>query len=151
MKVFIAQRLDSIMKTRSTLACAFLIASSSVIADPGFLVGVSYNFGGQVGITMKVLSTSREDRPALAAGISYFPTTKKLGVDASAGYVFSHSAITAGWDFLNSNPQIGLGYVNTHGRRSGAAPPAATSPAVTPPVVTPPVVTTPTIGELETL
>ncbi len=77
-------------------------ASVPAIADPGIFFGAVYNFGGSAGVSLKILSTDREDRCAFVAGGSYFPNIKKFGVDAGAGYLFENGAATIGWDFLNS-------------------------------------------------
>jgi hypothetical protein len=113
-------------------------------------LGVTYNFDGSVGVSLKVLSTNKEDRGAVAAGVTFFPRTNKFGIDVGAGYVFRNAAVTLGWDFLNSNPQIALGYVNTQHNdpitqqspvNLPVVTPAATPTPVAPPVVAPPVPT----------
>ena len=48
-----------------------LAGITSAIADPGVFFGVTYNIGGSFGVSLKVLSTNKEDRGALAAGVSY--------------------------------------------------------------------------------
>lgn len=100
---------------KKTLALFSILFSASVpaIADPGVFFGAVYNFGGSAGVSVKILSTNKEEHCALVAGGSYFPQTKKFGVDAGAGYLFTNGAGTIGWDFFNKHPQIGVGYVNT--------------------------------------
>lgn len=118
------------MKKQWALIGMMFAAASPAIADPGVFLGVTYNFGGSVGVSLKVLSTNKEDRGALAAGVSYYPATSNFGVDAGAAYLFKNSAVTLGWDFLNSNPQVGVGYVNTKDDRPAAsAPPSPPPPA----------------------
>lgn len=82
-------------------------------AHPGVFFGLTYNFGGNVGMSLKVLSSNREDRGAFCAGISYFPETKKVGLDVGGAYTFQNGAVTAGWDILNNAPQMGVGYIHT--------------------------------------
>lgn len=118
------------MKKRLNLLALVLIASSTLNAatvdsggntvtetapntHPGVFFGLTYNFGGNVGMSLKVLSTNREDRGALCVGISYFPETKKLGLDVGGAYTFQNGAVTAGWDILNNAPQMGIGYIHT--------------------------------------
>ncbi len=101
------------MKKSLALISLLLAGTTPALADPGAFIGLTYNFGGSVGVSLKVLSTNKQDRGALAAGISYFPVTGYYGIDAGAGYLFKNGAVTLGWDFLNSNPQIGVGYVDT--------------------------------------
>lgn len=58
---------------RFALSALTLVLSGAAHADPGVMFGVSHNFGGATGVTVKVLSTDRKDKPALALGLSYFP------------------------------------------------------------------------------
>jgi len=87
-------------------------------ADPGAFFGITYDIGSSlsgVGVSIKALSTNEEDKAAVDLGISYFPLANedKFGVDLGVGYLFQNGAVTLGWDFLNSKPQLGVGYVNT--------------------------------------
>ncbi len=103
---------------RLAIAAALLAAGSASHADPGVMIGLSYNFGGTFGITAKVLSSDRRDRAVAAAGVSYFPLAsgQKFGVDVGAGYNFTNSNATVGWDFLNRQVQGSVGYVDTRDR-----------------------------------
>ena len=127
------------MKKRLLLTTTLLLGTTSAYAGPGLFLGVSYNFGGSFGVSLKVLSTNREHRGAVAAGVSYFPSTRKFGADAGVGYLFNNGAVTGGWDFLNSTPTFGLGFVNTKSRDTVVPPPAA-------PVVPPPAPPAPPVG-----
>jgi len=104
-------------KSSSVLAMLLLLSSSFVMADAGIFAGVVYNFGAKsnFGISLKVLSTDEEDKGAIGAGVSYYPgnDSNKFGMDLSAGYVFKNGAVTLGWDFLQSQSQLGLGFVDT--------------------------------------
>jgi hypothetical protein len=103
---------------KPALIASFLVASSaSAMADPGFFFGVTYAFGQSspgVGLSLKVLSTNKEDHAAVGAGVTYYPllSGNPFGVTADVGYVFQDAAVTVGWDFMHS-PQVGVGYVNT--------------------------------------
>src|SRR5574343_938277 len=99
-------------KAICAIAMTTLIAAPA-LAEPGAFFGINYNFGGSVGLSLKILSSNKEDRGVVGAGVSYYPMTNKFGLDASAGYLFRNGAITGGWDFLQSAPQVGLGFVNT--------------------------------------
>jgi hypothetical protein len=106
-----------------------LLVGSVSQADPGVFVGVSYDFTGKssgVGISLKALSTRKEDKAAVAAGVTYFPLANEnnFGVDLSAAYVFKNGAVTVGWDFVNKVPQAGVGYVNTKDDDKSRPPPA---------------------------
>ncbi len=103
----------------------FLLSSATTaIANPGILFGLSYNFGGSVGLSLKVLSTNKEHHGALAVGTSYYPLTKKFGLDAGAAYLTKDAAVSLDWDFLNNTPQVGVGYINT--QKAYDAPPPLT-------------------------
>jgi hypothetical protein len=101
---------------RQALAISVLLATSApASADPAAFLGISYNFGATLGVTLKVLSDDEEDNVALAGGVSYFPweTSNRIGLDLGAAYLFQDAAVTAGWDFVGRKVQVGLGYVNT--------------------------------------
>ena len=116
-------------------ALALMGAAASSFANPGVFVGLTYDFGGQWGVSLKLLSTDRQDRAAVAAGVTYHPSNKTWGADAGVAYLMRDSAATFGWDFLRSKFQMGVGYVHTkHDDAAPAAP--APAPAVIP--VTPP-------------
>ena len=89
-------------------------------ASPAVMGGITYHFGGKssdalksAGATVKVLSTGKDKKPVVAAGFSYYPwasDSKKFGVDLSAGYTMKHTAVMGGWDFLQNQPTVSLGY-----------------------------------------
>lgn len=101
------------MRKHLCLAALGLALSGACSADPGVWVGLTYDFGGQLGVSLKVLTTDHQDRPALAAGVTYMPTTKSFGADAGVAYVFQDSAVTFGWDFLHDKYQAGFGFMDT--------------------------------------
>ncbi len=95
-------------------------------SSPVAMVGISYNFGGRVvdetiGLTFKVLSSDRQDRAVVAAGVSYFPWApkQKFGLDISTGYNFDKVTALVGYDLLNKKPQVSLGYANTYKPNGG--------------------------------
>lgn len=100
------------MKSRLTLTGLLLVSSPS-FADPGAFFGVTYNFGGGIGLSLKVLSTNEEDQGAASLGVSYYPLTQDFGIDLGGAYLDKDVTTTASWDILNNQPQLGIGYVNT--------------------------------------
>jgi len=110
-----------------------LIGFGAVInASPAVMGGITYHFGGSSsdalkssGATVKVLSTGKDKKPVIAAGFSYYPwasDSKKFGVDLSAGYTMKHTAVMGGWDFLQHQPTVSLGYnksINTKDSQFG--------------------------------
>ncbi len=114
------------MKKCLVIVGLFLLSSATgAIASPGILFGLSYNFGGSVGLSLKVLSTNKENHGALAVGTSYYPLTKKFGLDTGVAYLTKDAAVSLGWDFLGNKPQVGVGYVNTKKTHDAGPPPAA--------------------------
>ena len=114
----------------SLLAASLLTLSAAANAGPGMLIGVSYNFGGDVGFTLKATSSDKQDAVIGAVGISYFPFSKerKIGLDASGGYNFESVAATVGYDFLLRKAQVAAGYANTKAPATVASPLAPTPP-----------------------
>ena len=99
-------------------------------SSPVAMVGIAYNFGGRVfdetfGVTFKVLSSDRQDRAVVAAGVTYFPWApkQKFGLDISGGYNFDKVTALVGYDLLNKKPQASLGYANTYKPNGGVTCP----------------------------
>lgn len=83
-------------------------------SDPAAFIGINYSFGGDLGISVKALSDDDENNAVGAAGVSYYPmATNKFGIDAGVGYAFDSYAVTAGWDFLQKQPVVSIGYADT--------------------------------------
>ena len=119
------------MKGLKSVALLFCL-STLLSASPAVMGGITYHFGGDssnalkgAGATIKVLSTGKNKKPVVAAGVSYYPwasDSKKFGLDLSAGYTVKHSAIMGGWDFLQKQPTVSLGYnkeINAKGSEFG--------------------------------
>ena len=115
------------MKILYPLAGLLILVSGSCQAGAGAFIGLTYNFGGSVGISVKVLSTDKQDHAAAALGVAYYPTEKKFGADIGAAYVGNNIAGTLGWDFMNKQAQIGVGYANSK-RKPAPLPPTPTPP-----------------------
>lgn len=95
-----------------------LLAVNPALADPAAMVGISFNIGGteviSPGITAKIISSDKEDKPVGALGVSFFPLAEnKFGVDLSAGYNFDERTALIGYDLLNQRFQASGGWVNT--------------------------------------
>ncbi len=119
------------MKSLKFIAMLFSL-SAILSASPAVMGGITYHFGGSssdalkgAGATIKVLSTGKDKKPVVAAGVSYYPwasDSKKFGLDISAGYTVKHSAVMGGWDFLQKQPTVSLGYnkeINAKGSEFG--------------------------------
>ena len=92
---------------------------AALSAKPAVMGGITFSFGGSdmsktnAGATVKILSTSKEKKPVVGAGVSFYPwaqNDKKFGVDVSAGYNFQKGAVMGGWDFIQNQPSLSLGY-----------------------------------------
>ncbi len=81
---------------RFTIAAGLLASCTWTQANPGFMLGICHNFGGSTGVTLKTLSTNKQDKAVAALGVSYFPNdaANKLGLDLGLGYNFRRSAAT---------------------------------------------------------
>ena len=91
----------------ATLTASFGLAQAS----PGVMVGVGFNTTQGLGISLKVLSSDRDNRTVGVLGTSYYPATNRVGVDVGIGRTFENSAATIGWDIVNNAPKAGFGYV----------------------------------------
>ena len=105
------------MKNLKLLTLA-IISATALSANPAVMGGITYNFGGSngaegAGATVKVVSSGEDKKPVVAAGVSYFPWAKKdskFGLDVSAGYNIKNTAVMGGWDFIQNQPTVSLGY-----------------------------------------
>ncbi len=106
------------MKSLKLISFA-LISATYLLANPAVMGGITYNFGGSgdsaegAGATVKVLSSGADKKPVVAAGFSYYPwasESKKFGLDVSAGYNIKNTAVMGGWDFIQNQPTVSLGY-----------------------------------------
>lgn len=98
---------------------AGLVFTTSAYADsPSVMLGLSFDFGADpkenIGLTAKVISNNEPNNFILGVGGTYFPFAKEqVGVDLSGGYLMDHAAVTAGYDFMRSTPQVSAGWVPT--------------------------------------
>ena len=92
----------------------FAFAAATAHADPAVMFGINYNFGGGgPGLSVKVLSSDRQDRTVGSVGASYYPMMNRVGLDVGFGRTFENGAATVGWDVINNAPQASIGYVDT--------------------------------------
>ncbi len=101
--------------------------SGSTFADPTYMAGITYNFGGNIGFTFKILSDDAKSKVVGVVGGTYYPFSKKqFGFDAGAGYTFDNAAATVSWDFIQQSIQVGVGYADTddHKKKRAVSPPA---------------------------
>ena len=98
---------------KAIVSLALLTTMSLAHAGPGVMFGVNFNMSSGLGLTVKVLSSDRENRTVGALGTTYYPATNYIGVDFGIGRTFDNGAATIGWDILNNAPQASVGYVYT--------------------------------------
>lgn len=121
------------MKKLLLLASFFFIGSTYTNAGiapiqnttdshPTAFVGLTYNFNGGIGLSLKVLSTNKEDSGVVSGGVSYYPLTNKFGVSLGAGYVVKNGAATLEWDFINNTPIVNVGYAKTKDEETTPSP-----------------------------
>lgn len=110
-------------KLALSLFGATLLASQSVTADPAAFIGVTYSFGGNVGITAKVLSDDKSDNGVAALGATYyFGSPTPWGLDLSAGYAFDNAALLFGYDFLQKQATGSVGWADTEDEKGSSRP-----------------------------
>jgi hypothetical protein len=117
---------------RFTVAAGLLASCSWAQADPGFMLGLSYNFGGSFGVTVKVLSTNKQEKAVASLGASYMfgDSPSKFGIDLGGGYNFKNDVTaTVGWDFMNSQVQTAVGVANTKKKKKDSSEPPPTEPS----------------------
>lgn len=111
------------------LVAAALGTAGAVRAEPALMLGATLKFGGNsgktsVGMTAKILSDNRKDRGVAALGLSWYPgQSQQFGIDVGLGYVFDGGALTAGYDFIDRAPALGLGWVDSKNPPAPAPPP----------------------------
>lgn len=112
---------------RLFVVMVLIMVPMSASAGAGVMFGIAFNFNGDLGVSVKLLSSDRQDRFVGVGGVTWFPTgANPIGVDVGLGYNFRNAAVTAGWDIVNAEFQVGAGYVDTTKKRSGR-------PAMVPP------------------
>ena len=118
------------MRLLHSFALASLLSTSVVQADPAAFVGLSYTWGGNIGISAKILSDDEEDNAIVAAGVSYYPFAQnKFGLDVGAGYAIDNSAVLISYDFLQKSVQGSIGWADTENEdRIEDVPPAPLPP-----------------------
>lgn len=103
------------MKKLLTAVSVLLISSTYINADshPTAFLGLTYGFNGGVGVSLKALSTNKEDSGVVSGGVIYYPLTNKFGASLGGGYLVKNGAATLEWDFINGTPIFNAGYAKT--------------------------------------
>ena len=110
-----------------------IFVTTFTFASPAVVGGITYHFGNgsdiakNAGATIKILSSGKDNKAVIGAGVTYYPWAedKKFGIDVSAGYNKKHTSVMAGWDFLQNQPTVSLGYskeITTSGDKFAAGP-----------------------------
>ncbi|MDP2017823.1 hypothetical protein [Hydrogenophaga sp.] len=124
------------MKTPWLVASSAALACFNAHAGAGFMFGISHNFGGDTGVTFKILSSDRRNKPVLVAGVSFFPGDgRRIGLDVGVGYSFQRTTVTFSRDLVMERFQVAWGLSST---RCPPAPAPAPSPKATLPASPPP-------------
>jgi hypothetical protein len=131
LSVFLATRSQEIAMKKLLATTLLLAVTSAAIAEPALMLGVSHNFGGATGITLKLLSSNREEKAALAVGVSYAPgrEASRWSWDTGVAYNFKSSALVLSYDWVPGETQLSFGVANL--KASAPAPAPASSPSVT--------------------
>ena len=99
-----------------TTSAAALLGVAPAAADPTFMLGGTFAFGGgqpaQFGISARVISNNVPDEGVLGAGVTFYPGDGEIGFDVFAGYTFDQGVLGVGYDFAQRQPLVSLGYAN---------------------------------------
>ncbi|MGR3714628.1 MAG: hypothetical protein ACU0A6_16080 [Shimia sp.] len=109
-------------------------------ADPAFGFGVSFIFGGDVAIGVRVFSDDRPERGALALGLDYKTKSKSFRPSVGAAYLEEdfYVDLSLGLDLKTQDVDYGIGL----GLTSNVESPAVGTTSITS-VPTPPPIPTP--------
>lgn len=103
-------------------------------ADPSFGFGVSFIFGGDVAVGVRVFSDDRAERGALALGLDYKLRAQSWRPNVGAAYLDEdwYVDLSLGYDFSAQSVDFGggLGLTSNVNARTTTAPPVG---PVTPP------------------
>jgi len=113
---------------RAWLAVLGALATLKAHAGAALMIGVSHNFGGGTGVTIKLLSSNRPDRPVAAVGLTFqrgSPQGDGPGVDVGLGVNGRRGSVVLGRDLTRGQWQIAAG-LSTRG--CPPAPPPAPAP-----------------------
>ena len=114
---------------------AALLGTSAAQADPTFMIGGTFSFGGgapgQFGLSARILSNNVEGEHTLGAGVTYYLDSGDLGYDVMLGWLHENSVFGLGYDFGQRTPLLTLGLTRTTDG-AGDAPPSC-QPVVPPP------------------
>lgn len=106
----------------STMAFAAPPPTQSDDPNPTIMIGMVFQFGdaakaGDIGFTVKAISTNRPNEFVVGGGLSFFPwaadKSNQIGFDLGAGYNFDHMSAFVGYDFLRWKSSASLGYAWT--------------------------------------
>lgn len=111
--------------------CAALMGQGAAKADPSFGMGLTFVFGGDVALGVRVFSDDRAERGALALGLDYKFRSQSFRPTVGAAYLNEdfYLDFSLGFDFESEVLDYGIGLGVTSGVVS---PAAATAPAPSP-------------------
>lgn len=105
-------------------------------ADPSFGVGVSFIFGGDVAVGVRVFSDDRAERGALALGLDYKLRGRSWRPNVGAAYLDEdwYVALSLGYDFSAQSVDFGggLGLTSNVNARTTTPPVGPVTPPVGP-------------------
>lgn len=129
-------------KLLMTSSAAALLGPTVAMADPTFMIGAGVTFGGgqspQYALTAKVLSDNQNEEFVAGAGVSYYFGTGDFGADVGVGYLMDDTALMFGYDFLQGQAQVSLGYAEVEEVVETTVAPSTTVVLTTTPTTAPP-------------
>jgi hypothetical protein len=98
---------------RKLVVCGMLISHQVAHADAGVAIGLNFTYYGDVGITIKALSSDKNNEQVFAIGTTYYPfAEKKLGIDLGFGGAAFNVVGLIGIDILQDAAYLSVGYEN---------------------------------------
>ena len=93
------------------LVCLMLLSQQLAYADVGVTIGINLTYNGDVGITIKALSSDKHNEKVFAIGSTYYPlANKKIGFDLGYGAANFNTVILVGIDILQDASYLSVGY-----------------------------------------
>lgn len=96
---------------RYFFVCLMLLSPQMAYADVGVTIGINFTYNGDIGITIKALSSDKRDERVFGVGSSYYPwADRKLGLDVGYGAADFNFVFLIGIDILQDASYLSVGY-----------------------------------------
>lgn len=125
----------------STSAAA-LLGTGPAAADPVLSLGLTFQFGGDAGVTAGIWSDNEEEEVVGGLTGTYYFRSGQIGAGANVGYVFDGAIGSLGYDFVQQGITLGIHAIDSDDAAAGGGDGSGVSrpppPPPPPPVPVPP-------------